>query len=255
MIPFDSLSEAYARFRPRYPSRLLDGFARHCRDRRPLPRTILDVGCGTGISTRALRDAFGSGPSILGIEPSVGMIDAAISATDDPNTRYIQARAEELPARDESADVIFAAQAIQWFDRPAFYGEAARALAPTTGTLAICQNNRDWSGDAFLDAYESLLEEYSPGYTRGYRAIDLGCELRDLPWVGHVDITTERWTMTGSIDDFVGLAFSSTKMKAAAEANGLATMRVVVHELAQAYAIDGVVSVPYVCELYAAHSL
>ncbi|MGX1759029.1 hypothetical protein ACWIG5_19295 [Streptomyces lydicus] len=41
------------------------------------------------------------------------------------------------------------------------------------GVCAVVQNNRDHEAGGFASEYEDLLEEFSPGYRRDYRAIDV----------------------------------------------------------------------------------
>ncbi len=252
MMPFDPLAGTYERFRPSYPAALLADFSQTCASRMPDLRMIADIGCGTGISTRALRTAFGTAPSIIGVEPAGGMLDQALASTADAQTRFINARAEELPLEDGAIDVVFAAQAVQWFDRPAFYREAERVLRTGCGTIGLCQNNRDWSESPFLEAYETLLEDRSPEYTRDYRAFDIMADLRGLAWTEGVGTHSERWNLDCTIDHFIGLALSSTKVQSAADVHGCETIVAAIQSIANAYAVAGCVSLPYRCELYTA---
>jgi SAM-dependent methyltransferase len=45
--------------------------------------------------------------------------------------------ATSLPATDASVDLVCVAQALHWFDLPAFYAEASRVLRSGTGVLAV----------------------------------------------------------------------------------------------------------------------
>jgi ubiquinone/menaquinone biosynthesis C-methylase UbiE len=52
------------------------------------------------------------------------------SAEAHPGVEYRCARAEDCGLADGSVDLVVAAQAAHWFDRPAFYGEARRVARP-----------------------------------------------------------------------------------------------------------------------------
>ena len=252
MMPFDSLAQSYERFRPRSPCALFAEFARACTGSGQAPRAVIDVGCGTGISTRALREAFGPTSMILGIEPSAGMLAEAIASSRGDHVRIHNAQAEELPVVDGAVDVVFAAQAVQWFDRPVFFDEAGRVLRPGVGMVGICQNNRNWRESPLLETYEQLLERYSPGYARDYRSIDVEGELRALTWTSDVYVAKERWEFDVTVEDFIGFAFSSTKTQGAAATHGRERVREAVHDIALDHAVEGRVVIPYVCELYSA---
>ncbi len=62
---------------------------------RPTPR-LLDLGCGSGASTRALADATGPGASILGLDASPGMLAVARSKDWPAGVRFDQATSGEL---------------------------------------------------------------------------------------------------------------------------------------------------------------
>jgi len=98
-----------------------------------------------------------------------------------PMVEWRLGRIEEILSEIEPFDLMLVAQALQWFDRPRFY-QGCRARLVLGGVLAILQNNRDWKASEFLDEYEALLEETSPGYTRHYRSFDVEAELAGLPW-------------------------------------------------------------------------
>lgn len=113
--------------------------------------TLLDVGCGPGIATRALAPRFAHA---IGLDPSEGMIEnarvlAGASSTNEP-IRFEIATAENLgsqllpPVEDSSVDLITVATAAHWFDMARFWPEAARVLKPggtvacwTTGSVSI----------------------------------------------------------------------------------------------------------------------
>ncbi len=77
-------------------------------------------------------------------------------ATDASRAQLAHARAEACPPADGAADLVAVAQALHWFDLPAFYAEARRVVRP--GGLVAA-----WSyGDARLDdaAADALLRAY-----------------------------------------------------------------------------------------------
>ena len=64
-------------------------------DDRPL--VLWDLGCGSGLSTRALLDAAGEGTRIVGLDASAGMLARARAKTWPPGVAFVQALAQDLP--------------------------------------------------------------------------------------------------------------------------------------------------------------
>jgi malonyl-CoA O-methyltransferase len=80
--------------------------------KRGLAFKILEPGCGTGLYTRMLLDAF-PGASVLGVDISVAMVRVAKRGTGDPRARFAVADAEEITAG--SYDLVTSNAAFQWF--------------------------------------------------------------------------------------------------------------------------------------------
>lgn len=256
---FDQLSDHYRRYRPDYPAPLLERLDGHvragARDAWPSPWLMLDVGAGTGISTRALRRVFGPGPRIVGVEPGRAMRGTALAqdpgGADPDRVEFVGGRAEEVPFPDSCAVLVLAAQAVHWFDRPAFYAEAVRLLAPG-GTVAVLNNDRDWSSSAFVSAFEDLLEEYGDGYRRDYRDYDTVGEMDAVDGLADASLTTAAWTRRLDADGFVGAALSSSRVAAVVRALGERRTREALTALVAAHFPDGEVRVPYTTRLFAA---
>ena len=246
---FDKITGYYKSFRPTYPDELVAEIPRHLGPAaEQCPRVAVDVGSGTGISTRQLSAVLGQAWTCIGVEPGRAMRQAAIEDGVDACVQFVDGSAESIPRDDGSVGIVLAAQAAQWFDRSRFYPEAARVLCPG-GVIAILQNNRDWESSAFLDDYEALLEENSPGYSRHYRDFDYGHELGEAGFVDVRHVATV-WTRPMSTEAFEGMAMSSTKMRAAVEATGEDVMRSRLHGLFARHGCAEEVAVPYKAEVF-----
>lgn len=78
-------------------------------------RNGLDIGCGAGLSTRALRTIC---DRVTGIDVSEEMIRVAGEACkNDPGIRFLVGRGEKIPGAAGNLDIVTAAGAIQWIDR------------------------------------------------------------------------------------------------------------------------------------------
>lgn len=82
----------------------------------------LDVGCGTGMSSRALLDLA---RSVIGVDLSVEMLHWAGSHA---RVCFAASAAESLPFRSGTFDLISVGMAFHWFDRTRFLEEARRVL-------------------------------------------------------------------------------------------------------------------------------
>lgn len=126
----------------------------------------VDVGCGTGQSTRVLASHF---QKVVGVDISNTQIQEAENVACIPNVSYMVAPAEHLPFEDSSVDLITASVAAHWFNSEEFFREADRVLKPS-GCLALyCFNPvyelhyKDCTAfltDAFMEALEFLICEF-----------------------------------------------------------------------------------------------
>src|ERR1700722_15138371 len=120
----------YHRARPTYPAGLVDRVIAESPG-----RDVLDVGCGTGISSRLFQAA---GCRVLGIEPDPRMAALARQAGTEVET----ARFEDWDPAGRAFDAVIAAQAWHWVDMTAGAARAAAALRPG-GRLAVFWNAFD----------------------------------------------------------------------------------------------------------------
>lgn len=226
---FTGLGELYRKARPHYPAEAVDWIVS-----RPGLELVVDVACGTGILTRAL---VRPGLRVVGVEPNADMRRQA------EGLECLEGVAENLPFPNGSVSLLTCAQALHWFDRPAFYREAQRVLRPD-GWLAVLDNNRDLS-DPFMQAYESLLELRSQGtYRRDYRALDHRAEFLAAGYA-RVEERSFPWRRPMSREGFLELAFSSSKVQGVARLAGPDRLR---EELLALLPGDDVV-VPYLCQV------
>ncbi|XP_071978854.1 putative methyltransferase DDB_G0268948 isoform X2 [Engystomops pustulosus] len=93
----------------------------------------VDVGCGTGLSTKILSPHF---KKVLGIDISKAQIEEAKNAVKLPNTIFRVSPAEEVPVDDASVDLLTACAAVHWFDIEKLLTEVDRILKPG-GCLAF----------------------------------------------------------------------------------------------------------------------
>lgn len=90
----------------------------------------LDLACGTGIISRALADRHGKDLSITAVDVTPPMIDEARKHT--PGWIDFQiASADDLPFDDETFDIVFCQQGVQFFpEKEASFREVFRVLKP-----------------------------------------------------------------------------------------------------------------------------
>lgn len=127
-----------------------------------LSSNILDIGSGTGISTRQLyKHGF---KNIIGVDRDILMIKEAQAAnTKACCIKYIQADiALGLPFADEQFDVVTAASAFHWFSNPSSIKEIARVLKPNGYYFIIGGKNRYQESkkpDPIKEKIDQLIEE------------------------------------------------------------------------------------------------
>jgi len=95
----------------------------------PPGAVVLDVGCGTGRSLPALRDAVGPHGRVLAVDLTPEMLTQASGRASAADATLILADARRLPLADGSADAIFAAGLIMHLPDP---GAGLRQLARVT---------------------------------------------------------------------------------------------------------------------------
>ncbi|WP_306015294.1 class I SAM-dependent methyltransferase [Oceanicaulis sp. MMSF_3324] len=136
--PFDQGGARYAAGRPVYPAKLaftLEGLVSN-------HKLAVDVGCGTGQLSILLAEYF---KEVRAFDPSDSQL---AHARPHPRVSYAKAPAEALPVASGSANLITAAQAAHWFDRPRFYAEVRRIAAPGAVLALITYNNAEADTEA-----------------------------------------------------------------------------------------------------------
>ncbi len=147
---FSDRAAAYVRGRPGYPASLLEVLRERC-DLKP-SSVVADVGAGTGILSRLLRE---SGCDVRAVEPNAAMREAA-------GLPMIAGTAEATTLPDASIDLVTAAQAFHWFDRARARVEFARILKPG-GWVAVIWNDRRLS-TPFGAEYERFIRAFGTDY-------------------------------------------------------------------------------------------
>lgn len=206
--------------------------------------TVVDAGAGTGIALEALVPLLPATATVHAVDTSADMI--SVGTVKFPQVIWEQSTAEHYLGGLSAVDLVLAAQAYQWMDRQAYLAAAAQALRPG-GVCMIVQNNRDYGGGGFAAEYEDLLEELSPGYSRGYRDIDVSQEMSEF--YGQVQRRQCAWQQVLTVDEFCTMSSSSTQAQRAIAAVGPVFLDRV-RTLCARYAVAGKVRVPYLSETF-----
>ncbi len=148
---FGVLSGEYDQVRRGYPQEVFD----YLHSKTQEEKNLLDIGCGTGISTRQLK---GAGFNVVGIDMDSGMIEKAKA---HGGIEYVVAPANKLPFNDSEFDIVAAFTSFHWFTDDVSVAEIKRVLK--TGGLffvALKHKNESIETEAFRNEYKSILSKY-----------------------------------------------------------------------------------------------
>ena len=121
---FSGFADLYDTVRPIPPPVLADIITTYAGGR---PDLIVDLGSGTGLSTRW---AATWSAEVIGIEPSADMRERASFASTATNVRYADGFSNSTGLPGQSADVVLAVQALHWMEPVSTFVEVARLLRP-----------------------------------------------------------------------------------------------------------------------------
>ncbi len=151
-----AVAERYADGRPFFHPLIIKRAKEFLSLKELLP-SALDIGCGTGLSTVALKDVA---EMVIGIDASREMI---ASARKDAGIKYFVSTAENLPFGENEFDLITMSQVVHWLEREKFFSEARRVLKKK-GWIIIYDNY--FSGQMLANPEFHIL--YKETYLKKY---------------------------------------------------------------------------------------
>ena len=136
--------------------------AEHVQDR--AINSILDLGCGTGRFSEGLAAQFNA--EVIGLDPSIKMLERAREKRRDARVRYEHGRAEAIPLRSGSIDLVFMSMSLHHFADAVAAARECRRVLSRTGSLVIRTGTRERISSypyvPFFESTRSLLEETLP---------------------------------------------------------------------------------------------
>lgn len=147
---FTGFADIYENARPTVPQYPIEKICTYLGKK---PDTVVDLGCGTGLSTVAWKQAASD---ITGIEPSADMISVARQKQSD-NIKFIQAFADNTPLPDDYADVVVCSQSFHWMEPKSTLKEVNRILK-TNGVFATI--DCDWPPVTLWQAEKAYMKLY-----------------------------------------------------------------------------------------------
>jgi SAM-dependent methyltransferase len=156
--------------RPPYPVELFDALEKLMP---PGPRSVLDLGCGTGDVALGL---LGRASRIDALDPSGAMLRVARGRdrSDDASLRWLEARAEEFRP-DARYCLVVAAESLHWMEWQDVFSWIPGAILP--GGYLCLVSGRELASVPWASALGPLIARYSTN--RAYRTYDLVSELTE----------------------------------------------------------------------------
>jgi len=237
----------YVRYRPGYPSAVLDALRTEC-GLQP-GHTIADIGSGTGFLSEVFLK---NGNRVYGVEPNTEMRQAGeeyLASYDGFSS--IAGAAESTTLDDSSVDFVTAGQAFHWFEQTAARREFSRILKPH-GWVVVLWNERLTDTTPFLRDYEDLIRKFGTDYSRVNESYPREGQMRDF--FQHHAYRQEQLP-NFQVFDFEGLAGrvrSSSYMPAQGHAN-FAPMMAELDRVFRAHQQGGCVRIEYLTRFYFGH--
>jgi SAM-dependent methyltransferase len=237
VVSFDAMAEEYAAGRPDHAPQMYDALG-------PLRGSVvLEGGCGTGISTRALR---ARGAIVFPFDIGTAVIGKA--REQDPDLPAVVADGSRMPFRDACADLVCFGQAWHWLDPDRRSQEAARVLR-SGGRWAAWWSHARADGERWFDDYWDLIESALPHVRRDRRDLDSrdDAELlrvfdvgdrQQFPWLRHTDV--ESWLLDDRSRSYIGTLGEADRERL------IAAIRTILVE----HFPDGTMVVPYETRLW-----
>lgn len=161
---YKNIGRIYAKGRPYVHDQVVQQARAFLNLTRPVPRA-LDIACGTGLSTIALKDIA---HRVVALDISYHMVAIAPR---NRQTSYINAAAENLPLAATSFDLVTVSSAFHWFDKKRFVKELSRVLKPNgwviiyethfTAKLENCPEFGKWFWDVYVRRYPAPPRDFT----------------------------------------------------------------------------------------------
>jgi ubiquinone/menaquinone biosynthesis C-methylase UbiE len=123
---------------------------------------VLDVGCGTGLVTRAVARKVGLRGGVVGIDLSARMLDLARGRS-RPNMTYLAMAAEHMVFRESSFDLITYGQSLPYLVDPMASLDEAVRLLRVGGRIALSLHRRSLQTEA-QDIFYRVLGELAASH-------------------------------------------------------------------------------------------
>ncbi|MER6253704.1 class I SAM-dependent methyltransferase [Streptomyces sp. NPDC001584] len=213
MTAFNSAAQAYAQYRPQYPTALFTGLAEHTS--LDGTQTVLDLGCGPGTLTLPLA-ALAAHVHAVDIEPAMLAEGRALAAAEGiENITWTAADAANLPNLDLGPiDLCVMGKSFQWMNQDQLLADLDQLITPN-GTVALIStaarstaSRPDW-----LDVIERVCVAFlGPDYLQANNPTAHPAEGRDdvLRKSPFSTLRTRTWEqrLTRTLDELVGLQMS-----------------------------------------------
>lgn len=209
---FNGFADIYDKYRPVPPTVIVDILIQLAQQSRP--SLVVDLGCGTGLSTRLWE---GRAKKVIGIEPNTDMRSKAEEQSKKiSGIFYMNGTTTDTHLPDESVDIVTICQALHWVEPIKTFKEVHRMLRsggifaaidydlPSTTTLEINEAEKN-----FLDSTKQLMHIH--GFDRTIKLWDKDKHLNRMESSKQFMCTKEIAICNrrlGDVDQIVGLNLS-----------------------------------------------
>lgn len=214
---FTGFAGVYDQYRPNPPEALSAVLGQMMG--RPIPDLVVDLGCGTGLSSRYWAQRA---RRVIGVDPARDMLVHARRHTLEPNVVYLFGFGHQVALASVCAEVVTCSQSLHWMEPDSTLAEVARLLRPGGVFAAYDYDGSSvipsWELEAALQVFQERADrlEIVSGASADLPRWQKHEHLRRMRESGHFRFCREfclHHVEMGNADRFVGAVLSSGQIQ------------------------------------------